>query len=96
VSRDSYNQLIVESADYRKSWVSAEQQITATYRARTCKRIWSPGIDSEESIPPGYEAWWAGTTNRVVDCRTGPLGRESIPVLLKRLKFGLCTSVSDA
>jgi hypothetical protein len=27
--------------------------------------IWSPGIDSEESTPPGYVVWRAGTTNRV-------------------------------
>jgi hypothetical protein len=26
----------------------------------------SPGIDSEESIPPFYLAWRAGTTNRVI------------------------------
>ena len=25
-----------------------------------------PGIDSEDSIPPAYVAWRAGTTNRVV------------------------------
>ncbi len=35
-------------------------------RARICKRLWSLGIDSEESIPPAYVAWRAGTTNRVV------------------------------
>ncbi len=34
--------------------------------ARICKRLWSPGIDSEESIPPACVAWRAGTTNRVV------------------------------
>ncbi len=34
-------------------------------RARICKRLWSPGIDSEESTPPGYVVWRAGTTNRV-------------------------------
>ena len=33
--------------------------------ARICKRLWSPGIDSEESIPPAYVALRAGTTNRV-------------------------------
>jgi hypothetical protein len=33
-------------------------------RARICKRLRSPGIDSEETIPPVYEyvAWRAGTT----------------------------------
>ncbi len=35
-------------------------------RARKCKRLRSPGIDSEESIPPIYVAWRTGTTNRVV------------------------------
>ncbi len=35
-------------------------------RARICKRLWSPEIDSKESIQPAYVAWWAGTTNRVV------------------------------
>jgi hypothetical protein len=28
-------------------------------RARICKRLWSPGIDSEESISPAYVAWQA-------------------------------------
>jgi hypothetical protein len=23
-------------------------------------------VDSKESIPPVFEAWWAGTSNRVV------------------------------
>jgi hypothetical protein len=36
------------------------------HRARICKRFWSPGIDSEESISLAYLAWWAGMTNRVV------------------------------
>jgi hypothetical protein len=35
-------------------------------RARICKCLWSPGIDSEESISPAYVAWRAGMTNRVV------------------------------
>ncbi len=28
-----------------------------TYRACIFKRLWSPGIDSKELIPPAYEAW---------------------------------------
>jgi hypothetical protein len=28
-------------------------------RARNCKRLRSSGIDSEEPIPPAYEAWRA-------------------------------------
>ncbi len=35
-------------------------------RARICKSVWGPGIDSDYSIPPGYVAWRVGTTNRVV------------------------------
>jgi hypothetical protein len=35
-------------------------------RARICKHLWSPGIDSEDSIPPAYLAWRAGTTNRII------------------------------
>jgi hypothetical protein len=35
-------------------------------RARICKSLWSPGINSKESIAPAYVAWRAGTTNRVV------------------------------
>jgi hypothetical protein len=34
--------------------------------ARICKRLWSPGIDSGESIPPAYVAWRAGATNRII------------------------------
>ncbi len=29
-------------------------------RDRICKRLWSPGIDSEESMPLAYVAWRAG------------------------------------
>jgi hypothetical protein len=35
-------------------------------RARICKRLRRPGIDSEDSIPPAYVAWRVGTTKRVV------------------------------
>jgi hypothetical protein len=31
-------------------------------RAGIFKLLRSPGIDSKESIPPGYVAWRAGTT----------------------------------
>jgi hypothetical protein len=54
-------------------------------RARICKRSRSPGIDSEELIPPTYVAWRAGTANRE-GCRTGPPGWKSIPELLKCLQ----------
>jgi hypothetical protein len=35
-------------------------------RARICKRLRRPGIDSEDSIPPAYVAWRAVTTNSFV------------------------------
>jgi hypothetical protein len=35
-------------------------------RARICKRLRSPGIDSKVLISPAYVAWRAGTSNRVV------------------------------
>jgi len=38
----------------------------ALTRARICKRLSSPGIDSKKSIPPAYVTWRPGTTNRVV------------------------------
>ncbi len=39
--------------------------------ARICKRLWSPGTDSEESISPAYVAWRASTTNRVIVRQAG-------------------------
>jgi hypothetical protein len=38
----------------------------AQHCARICKRLRRPGIDSEESVPPSYEAWQAGPTKRVI------------------------------
>ncbi len=35
-------------------------------RARICTFLRRSGIDSEDSIPPAYAAWRAGTSNRVV------------------------------
>jgi hypothetical protein len=35
-------------------------------RACICKRLWSPEIDSKESISPAYVAWRFSTTNRVI------------------------------
>ncbi len=32
------------------------QSKAVTLRARICKRLWSPEIDSEESISPAYVA----------------------------------------
>ena len=62
-------------------------------RARVCKRLRSPGIDSEESIPPAYVAWRPDTTNRVIvpgrqATKAGGVdSSESIPGLLTRLKI---------
>ncbi len=55
--------------------------------ARICKLLWSPGIDSEESIQPAYVAWRACTTNRVL-CRPVRLGIDSW-ASLKVYKYGL-------
>jgi hypothetical protein len=55
------------------------------YRARICKRLCSPGIDSKESILPAYVASLAGRYVKK-GCRTGLPGWESIPGLLKRFK----------
>jgi hypothetical protein len=52
-----------------------------TPRASICKRLWTLGIDYEESIPPANVAW--GPV-RVPGFRTGPPGWESIPRLLTR------------
>jgi hypothetical protein len=30
------------------------------------KLLWSPGIESKESIPPAYIAWRAGTTTQLL------------------------------
>ncbi len=43
-----------------------ETIFTLQTRAHICKRFRRPGIDSEDSIPPAYVVWRAGTTNRVV------------------------------
>ncbi len=44
--------------------------------AGICKRLWSPRIDSEESISPAYVASQASTTNRV-SYRPARLGIDS-------------------
>jgi hypothetical protein len=49
-----------------KAWYSVYSVGCTESRARICKRLWSPEIYSEESIPPAYVAWPARTTNRVV------------------------------
>jgi hypothetical protein len=37
-----------------------EQAGNTETRARIFKRLWSPGINSKEWIPPAYVAWRAG------------------------------------
>ena len=64
-------QVAVNPADSCFSLAAGDANIcipayTGQVRARICKRLWSPGIDPEESTPPSYVAWRAGTTNRVV------------------------------
>jgi hypothetical protein len=54
-------------------------------KARTCKRLRNPGIDSKESITQAYVAWRAGTSNRDVIP-----GRQALFLgSLKVYKFGL-------
>jgi hypothetical protein len=57
-------------------------------RARICKRLRSPGIDSEESIPPAcYIACRAGTLNRFVV----PVRQAGNRFWAPLYKFGLCS-----
>jgi hypothetical protein len=52
------------------------------YRARICKRLWRPGIDFDESIPPGWESipgllkssTNTGSVQLTRTCRTVSLG----------------------
>jgi len=53
------------------------------YRAHICKRLRSPGIDSEESLPSAYVGLAGRYDNK--GCRSGlPDAWESIPELLNR------------
>jgi hypothetical protein len=47
------------------------------YRARICKRLWSPRIDSEDSIPPAYVAWRAAVRQIGLSYRPARLGIDS-------------------
>ncbi len=38
-----------------------EEEVREKNSARIFKRLWSPGIDPKEWIPPAYVAWRAGT-----------------------------------
>jgi hypothetical protein len=46
--------------------IMAEPNRKKIIQSRICKRLWGPGIDSDESISPAYVALWAGSTNRAV------------------------------
>ncbi len=41
------------------TYMAAQREPVAV--ARIFKLLRSPGIDSKESIPPAYVAWWSGT-----------------------------------
>jgi hypothetical protein len=56
--------LVVSWINLRRYW-SFSSKITM-WLARICKCLWSPGIESEESISLTYVAWRAGTKNSVV------------------------------
>ncbi len=61
-------------------------------RARICKRLRRPGIDSEVLIPPAYVARRAGTTNRVV-VPARQAGNRFLG-FLKIYKYGLMENVN--
>jgi hypothetical protein len=60
-----YNRFEKKSFFYRE-WDQIHQSATQKSRARICKRLRSPGIDSKETISPAHVAWRAGTSNRVI------------------------------
>ncbi len=60
--------------------------------ARICKRLWSPEIDSEESIQLAYAAWRAGTTRVVLPAGlAGNRFLSSLKGLQIRALFTLCS-----
>jgi hypothetical protein len=61
--------------------LNSSQFLNRQFRARICKLLWCPGIDSEESIL--QPMFLAGRYDRK-GSRTGPPGWESIPGLNKR------------
>jgi hypothetical protein len=48
------------------------------YRARIFKRLWSPGIESKEWIPPAYEAWRVPSLHRLL-AQNSKIQNTSIP-----------------
>jgi hypothetical protein len=49
--------------------------------ARIFKRLWSPGIDSKEWIPPAYVAWRAGYNKPIPPRFLAPMDCLKIPAL---------------
>ncbi len=52
-------------ADVPTAFYPAGLNIHITTTARICKRLWSLGIDSEESISLAHVAWGASMTIRI-------------------------------
>jgi hypothetical protein len=48
-------------------------------RACIFKRLWGPGIDSKEWIPPAYVAWRAGYDNPIPPRFLAPIDSLKIP-----------------
>jgi hypothetical protein len=71
--------LLVEVQMISREWQETgdRSQPPLKDRARIYKRLWRPGIDSEDSIPPAYVAWRAGTTNIGLSYRPARLGIDS-------------------
>jgi hypothetical protein len=57
-------------------------------RARICKRLRRPGIDSEDSIPPGWESI-PGLLNRFKNTGSGMAMEEAVIAFVKREISGL-------
>ncbi len=57
----SYTLLTVEHKFFSRYAKTSRPYSAILYGARIFKRLWSPGIDSKEWIPPAYVAWRAGT-----------------------------------
>jgi hypothetical protein len=69
--------ILTVSQTQKRSDFRSNSSVRRGNRARICKRLWSPGIDSEESISPAYVACRAGTTVRVVVQASQPENRFS-------------------
>ncbi len=62
IANDNNSRDAINSSDIRNAESPETEGMPANNsRARIFKRLWSPGIDSKEWIPPAYVAWRAGT-----------------------------------